>query len=1013
MKQYTHIYHTDKSIEADYSMDELVNKFIVYNGTYLVFNNYKEYFRYFDLPTTPHDYHEVILNKPQKIKFDIDAKVSELNIDYKKLYDHILENIMNVFICTYDELLLDKDIIVCDSTDPKVKYSCHIIIDGFYVTSAEEAREFAKRVYENIDVNYQKFIDMNVYKPVQNFRLIDCYKSTDKHRIKKLTSNHRRENTLITNVDKCKQLPQIVTDVPKYKLQTILSEEDISAIINICNKHTGNHHEFRSILNNRFIYRRTSPSFCDICHVEHQKDNTLMFIVSMADDKLVIHKKCRRQPTKIEIGTIESKTSKIILSGGGVNKLENYIESILKYPVQNKTNIFSSLKNKVEYCKSSMLPYELCKTLVVHAPMKIGKTKQLVQFVNDYFNSSILNQTIRFISFRQTFTNTIKNKFPNFDVYSEHKGNLLANKLIIQVESLYRLEISPGTQPADLLILDECESIFEQFSSGLLKTNIYECFEKFKYLLRFSKHVVCMDAEVGERTFNILKQFRPNFEETVYHHNTFKNATEDINYITSDKKKWVSLIHDSIDNKMKIAILSSSLNEAKILYENIKSNFNIPIKIYSSETSITEKKLHFADVNEYWKKYDVIIYTPTVSAGISFELSHFDRIFCYFTDASCSVETCMQMMGRIREVTKKEYFILISASGNTLPTTNDGILQLLKESRESLGVGFDETGVSMEYNIDGVCNYRLSDFYYIWVENMKLRNKSKNDFVKLLINMLYSKGSKCLLLSCENYAKLANYNFIENGKINAKIENILNDYKSAKNTVKEKDISQIVCAQDIDDDTYTNICQTINKQEEVANDAMYAFKRYNLRSHYKYFMNPITNEFVSKYSNKSTMYIYKNISLIYHYNSTEEALKSIYSKDKEMLEYFINMGESGLCKDLVKNYSYNIHKCLLDLLLLCGWNHIKDEKIISYKELALNLDSPQLNELITKANKLLELKQPKQMNTPEIKLKSINKIFNKFYGLSIAKKGFLCSLKQSSLFNYDTNLSNLEMPTIY
>ena len=59
----------------------------------------------------------------------------------------------------------------------------------------------------------------------------------------------------------------------------------------------------------------------------------------------------------------------------------------------------------------------------------------------------------------------------------------------------------------DLVILDESESIIEQFASGLFK-KFNDCFATFVHLLRYSARVICLDALLCDRTYNIIKQIR-------------------------------------------------------------------------------------------------------------------------------------------------------------------------------------------------------------------------------------------------------------------------------------------------------------------------------------------------------------------------------------------------------------------------------------------------------------------------------------------------------------------------
>src|SRR5581483_4166964 len=140
---------------------------------------------------------------------------------------------------------------------------------------------------------------------------------------------------------------------------------------------------------------------------------------------------------------------------------------------------------KTIYAEPALRPFELAPTLCVRARMKMGKTKALTEHLARHFISDINRITIRIVSFRQTFSANIKEKFPNFTLYSDVKGDLVDDRLIVQVESLHRLKISE--QPT-LLILDECESIFEQFDSGLLK-RFNMSWAVFQWLLKYSKYV--------------------------------------------------------------------------------------------------------------------------------------------------------------------------------------------------------------------------------------------------------------------------------------------------------------------------------------------------------------------------------------------------------------------------------------------------------------------------------------------------------------------------------------------
>lgn len=297
-----------------------------------------------------------------------------------------------------------------------------------------------------------------------------------------------------------------------------------------------------------------------------------------------------------------------------------------------------------------------------------GENQKLVEYVNKYFNDTdYYTNNIILVSFRQTFSKEVQNKFKGFVLYNEVSGELNDSRVIIQVESLHRITIGAGKHRPDLLILDECESIFDQFDSGLHK-KFAESWAVFKWLMAYSSHLVCMDANLSNRTYEIISRMRSKFLPTInYHFNSYQNATDDTYNITVNKSEWYLDLYNSLGSGNKIAVAISSLTEAKVLYEGIMSKYpTLKIGFYSSKTPMSEKKLHFSNVDEYWSCYDVLIYTPTVSAGISFEKPHYDKLYAYFTDSSCHAEVCIQMIGRIRNLKSKNYVVCIDSTRRNL-----------------------------------------------------------------------------------------------------------------------------------------------------------------------------------------------------------------------------------------------------------------------------------------------------------------------------------------------------------
>jgi hypothetical protein len=82
----------------------------------------------------------------------------------------------------------------------------------------------------------------------------------------------------------------------------------------------------------------------------------------------------------------------------------------------------------------------------------------------------------------------------------------------------------------------------------------------------------------------------------------------------------------------------SNCHLGKVIHQYIKQLYSsLKVEFYSKDTG---NKEDFDDVNSTFIKYDVIIYTPTLTAGVSFEASHFDIVYGIFDPESCDSLLC-------------------------------------------------------------------------------------------------------------------------------------------------------------------------------------------------------------------------------------------------------------------------------------------------------------------------------------------------------------------------------------
>ena len=76
---------------------------------------------------------------------------------------------------------------------------------------------------------------------------------------------------------------------------------------------------------------------------------------------------------------------------------------------------------------------------------------------------------------------------------------------------------------------------------------------------------------------------------------------------------------------------------------------------------ILKKTKDLLDVNNTWINYDVVIYTPTIEAGVSFDVkNHFNKIYGVLSSGSTSQRAFYEMLSRVRHITDNNVLLLHS-----------------------------------------------------------------------------------------------------------------------------------------------------------------------------------------------------------------------------------------------------------------------------------------------------------------------------------------------------------------
>jgi len=943
MEKYSKLYRKGDSITLDglclddkyTNLAQLGDKFVVQapldNRRYYVFKSFDAFKIYLNACETSRKcYHEVIFGfKEQKFKIDIDSETWEGTLaEFDPILDRIKVGIENTFAVMWGVSLKPTDFVVTNSSG-NGKLSIHIIVDNYYLSGHEDALAVSRFLRNLLDPSTGIYIDWAVYKRTQNFRLTDSIKEGT-NRVKKIISTgengpHTINNATITYIPYCYGLERRTARVID-EINTIeYNGETVNAAVQLAYEYLDGC-TLSKPKGNWIFFNRTEPGHCHICNRVHENENSAMLNLYKPnnDDKIIVFFRCIRDGAKQKIKVGELKVEKgnhigevsendRIAPGAPeqseVPKKKSKLERILENPQMPD---YPELPDMNKYDSPEIANFEIAETLLVRAAMKMGKTKRLKAYIDTHYADTLMNNKIIFISFRQTFSANIKQKFDDFTLYSQVQGPLDQNRLIVQVESLHRIPVSDEFECPELIILDESESIFEQFGSGLGRS-ASQSWSVFEWLVKYADRVICMDAHLGSRTINLMNTLRPN-KQTKLHWNTHKNASRDKYFFTDNLGLFIFNLTEDVIRGYKVVIPTNSLKLSEAIYTMMIEDFpNKSVGIFNSLSENADKHRTFANVDEAWSVFDVLIYTPTVSAGVSFERNHYDSIYGMFTDMSCSVETCMQMLMRVRNLRQKELTIYFRCLGNNLPVTTESIKNYLYLNREyTIDVKMLEN-VPRVYDAQGRLEYYITPYFNVWLENTRINNLSRNDFIQRMLAYVNSIGAKLHVLDDEDL-----------DEIRQSEEKFACCVKTA-NAAMEVAIAESI---DLSPDAareYEDRLQRASGDEtiNITRAERMQYEKYKLRKYYRVGGNNITPEFVGKYNHSHVKLRYMALTDIMQTDNLSTSLRCIKVQESSNI-LSSQVDKTRQYYEISRRYYYEVHDFCVKMLKWSGLNKMPD-----------------------------------------------------------------------------------------
>lgn len=486
---------------------------------------------------------------------------------------------------------------------------------------------------------------------------------------------------------------------------------------------------------------------------------------------------------------------------------------------------------------------------VIKSPKGSGKTKALSALVEQIrtgmFRSDMPRAdraaSVLLVGHRQSLIKEAANRL-GIECYldDENTGNHRQQRFgyAICLDSLHKL-VTPGgrtkrearwQQPPqyDVVILDESEQVISHLLSEPLRerNGMVAAFGSLEFVIRRAKAVIALDADLGLITLHALKALRSQDWDRRLHivHNQPIAVTEHRPMsIYKSRKDLQARMMSRIREGKRCFIASNSKNTVNVLDEMIRKEFGPSVKVMTitSDNSRGKAETHFVQniQTEYLTK-QVLICSPSLGTGIDISFPEgrceVDEVIGFFNPHVNKHTDIDQQLARVRNPGA----VSIWFDGGT--ANYETHLEVVRD--QLAAAGFVPGALTGRFDDNGRPAYDANDpLLNIAAHVMVAQRSSQNRIQELFAGLRRANG-----WDIEVVEKLPT-------------PSAGNSWKDAQRRLKERRITGILKADQIDDSTAIELEQIRDRGAKMTAQERYCLLRYELERDYQ---QPVSRQLI-------------------------------------------------------------------------------------------------------------------------------------------------------------------------
>ncbi len=215
----------------------------------------------------------------------------------------------------------------------------------------------------------------------------------------------------------------------------------------------------------------------------------------------------------------------------------------------------------------------------------------------------------------------------------------------------------------DYVIIDEVVSVVDAICSSTIDpARRISILSTLGRLLDAAKRIVIADAALEPATTDFIlcsagMRYTLGSELSVTDY-THRNHSDYVFRPMHTLDAWLDVLDGEVASGRNVVIPCMTKNMALSLSRRFKDSGYVT-QCYVAGMDPNILSTHMGNVHEHWTRVQVLIFSPVITAGVSYELDHFDTCFLYAMPGLGTPRSAMQMVSRVRNYRSKRVYVYI------------------------------------------------------------------------------------------------------------------------------------------------------------------------------------------------------------------------------------------------------------------------------------------------------------------------------------------------------------------